>query len=108
MVELAEKMIAGEVGAIEGARRIARLRSRLGDPDNDVLMPFVAIDSETDDVVVGDRALWEESFLAEIDREYEKYERSFQPMIAEDCRALLAVFAPRLRFWSILTRCGSM
>jgi len=102
LVDVAEKMIDGAVGPIEGSRRIAQLRFGAGDEDNSVLMPFVGIDSEAGNLVVGDRSLWADAFLAEIDRGYEDYERRLRPTIADDCRALLSVFAPRLRFWTAL------
>jgi hypothetical protein len=102
LVTVAEQMIAGTVGPIEGSRRIAQHRFGVGDEDNAALMPFVGIASESDNIVVGDRALWAAAFLEEIDRAYEEYEVQLRSAIAADCRALLDVFAPRLRFWIAL------
>jgi hypothetical protein len=96
LVDVAKKMIAGEIGPIEGSRTIARLRFDVDDEENEVFYPFIGIDSQSDDIVVGDRSLWAEAFLNEIDRRYEAYERDLRPGIAEDCRALLAVFLPTL------------
>ncbi len=96
LVEIAQKLLTGEIGPIEGSRRISRLRFAVEDGDNDVFYPFIAVDSESDDVVVGDRTLWAEAFLERIDRRYEAYHRALQPGIADDCRALLAVFLPKL------------
>jgi len=96
LVDTAKKMISGEIGPIEGSRTITRLRFDVGDGENEVFYPFIGIDSESDDIVVGDRSLWAEAFLNEIDRRYEAYERALRPGIAEDCRALLAVLLPRL------------
>lgn len=96
LVEIAQKMLAGEIGPIEGSRKISRLRFDVEDEENDVFHPFIGIDSESDDVVVGNRTLWAEAFLEDIDRRYEAYDRALRTGIADDCRALLAVFLPRL------------
>ncbi|HEV2737463.1 MAG TPA: hypothetical protein VGU66_02680 [Candidatus Elarobacter sp.] len=96
LIEIAQKMLAGQIGPIEGSRKISRLRFDVEDEENDVFSPFIGIDSESDDVVVGNRALWAEAFLNDIDRRYKVYNRALRPGIADDCRALLAVFLPRL------------
>ncbi len=97
LVDIAQKMLAGEIGPIEGSRKITRLRFDVEDEENDVFNPFVGIDSESDDVVVGDRTLWAEAFLEDIDRKYAAYEAVLRPRIVADCEALLAVFEPKLR-----------
>jgi hypothetical protein len=97
LVDVAEKIIAGEVGPIEGSRTICRLRCDVDDEDDDVFTPFIGIDSESDDLVVGNRALWSEAFLEDRDRRYEAYEEALRPSIAEDCRALIAVLASKLQ-----------
>ena len=96
LVDVAKKMLAGDVGPIDGSRRICGLRFVAGAEEDDLFTPFVVIDSESDDVVVGNRALWAEAFLEDIDRRYEAYDHALRPGIAEDCRALLAVFLPKL------------
>src|SRR5260370_6404943 len=96
LVEVAEKILANEIGPIEGARKISELRVDVGDPDNEVFTRFSGIDSESDDLVVGNRALWSEAFVQEVDRRYEANEQVLRPDIADDCRALLAVLSRRL------------
>jgi hypothetical protein len=96
LVETAQKMLAEEIGPIEGSRKISRLRFDVEDEESNVFNSFIAIDSESDDVVVGKRALWAEAFLEDIDRRHEVYDRALRPGIADDCRALLAIFVPRL------------
>jgi len=96
LIDVAEKMIAGDVGAIEGSRTIVRLMYSVGDGGDDfddVFLPFVGIWSEANDMVVGDRSLWSAEFLERIDRQYESYERDVSPTIADECRTLLAVLA---------------
>jgi hypothetical protein len=97
LVGTAKSMLAGDVGPIEGSRLIACLRWETSDEENPVFNPFVGIDSETDDVVVvGDRSLWAQAFLDEIDRKYAAYDEVLRPGIGADCQALLAVFEPKL------------
>jgi hypothetical protein len=97
LVDTAKRMISGEIGPIEGSRAVARMRSAVGDDESPVFDPFILIDSESDDIVVGDRSLWAQSFLDEIDRKYAAYEAVLRPGIAADCEALLAVYEPKLR-----------
>ncbi|HEY0615269.1 MAG TPA: hypothetical protein VGC96_11530 [Candidatus Elarobacter sp.] len=97
LVDVAQKMLAGEIGPIEGSRKISRLRFDVDDEENDVFNPFIGVDSESDDLVVGNRTLWADAFLEDVDRRYEVYDRGLRPGIADDCRSLLAVFLPRLR-----------
>jgi len=96
MADTAKKMLAGMVGPIEGARRIVSLSWAVGDDDNRVLDPFRGIDSESDDLVVGDRSLWARAYLDDMDRRYAAYEAVLQPGIAADCEALLALVEPIL------------
>jgi hypothetical protein len=96
LVDVAQKMLVGEIGPIEGSRKIARLSFVADGEEEDAFDPFVLIDSESDDVVVGNRALWGEAFLEDIDRRYEVYDRALRLGIADDCRALLAVVLPKL------------
>ncbi len=97
LVDVARMMLAGEIGPIEGSRTISHLRFDVEDEENDVFKPFIGIDAESDDVVVGDRTLWAEAFLEDIDRKYAAYEAVLRPRIVADCEALLAVFEPKLR-----------
>jgi hypothetical protein len=107
LVDTANKMIAGEIGPIEGSRTIANLRAYVGDGDSEVFLPFIVIDSESDDIVVPDRSLWDEAFLDDIDRRYESYERSLRPTIANECRGLLAVVLPTLNACPVCGFVGS-
>lgn len=84
LLDFARKTQRSELSAIEGSRLIDALRWESGEPENEVLVPFAGVASESDDLVVGDRRLWAQSYLDEIG-------------IAEDCAALLAVFEPKLR-----------
>lgn len=96
LVDVAKKMIAGELGPIAGARKILELQYDVGDSENDVFLPFVGIWSEADTLVVGDRSLFADEYLERVDREYADYDERLRPSIGDCCRALLDVFEPRL------------
>ena len=65
MIETLEQMLANELSFIEGSRALSVLLhsadvDRLSDP----FVTFVAIDSETDDIPLGDtRSLWSKQAL---------------------------------------------
>jgi hypothetical protein len=94
VVEVAQAMLDGALGIIEGSRRLNDLREALGvhhfDDDFEV---FVVIDSETDGLPVGDvRTLWNEVALVQKDREVEEAERLYRDGAFEGCRKLIARF----------------
>jgi hypothetical protein len=103
MADVAKKMASGETGAIVGSRRIVQLWKRAGAPDDDVFLPFISNDAQSDDVEVGNRALWSPEFIERIDQQFGRYEQSAKRGIAEDCSALLAYLTPLL---SACPACG--
>lgn len=76
IAEAATAMLEGKMSFIEGARRICGLRfkAELSNSDPDIV-PFVAIDSETDALPLGDvRQLWAPDALAKLQPEIDKAE----------------------------------
>jgi hypothetical protein len=94
IVELAQAMLDGALGIIEGSRRLNDLREALGIHHlDDDFVGFVVIDSETDDLPIGDvRRLWNKEVLVHKDREVEEAERLYRDGAFEDCRKLIARF----------------
>lgn len=94
VVEVAQAMLDGALGIIEGSRRLNDLRAALGiyHLDED-FVGFVAIDSDTDTLPVGEvRKLWNEEALVQKDREVEEAERLYRDGALENCRKLVARF----------------
>lgn len=75
IIETLERMLAKELSFIEGSRALSALLhfadlDRLSDP----FVTFVAIDSETDDIPLGDtRALWS---IEALDKHAEKWSQA--------------------------------
>ncbi|MGH7786559.1 MAG: DUF2489 domain-containing protein [Candidatus Binatia bacterium] len=94
VVEVAQAMLDGELGIIEGARRLNDLRATLEIYHlAEDFVGVVAIDSETDTLPIGEsRTLWNEEALIQKDREVEEAERLYRDGALEDCRKLIARF----------------
>jgi hypothetical protein len=92
----AQAVIAGEVGLIEGARRLTAIGHRLvrdlwTDPDFSVLG---VVDSEADDLPVGQvRAHWDPAALALTDRELAQFESTVRDAVLAACRSIRERYA---------------
>jgi hypothetical protein len=94
VAKIAAQMLAGNLGMIEGARLLAGLRHEVevGEDDPDFLM-FVAIESETDHLPVGqEREMWAPESLARKDLEISRAESYAREDAVEACRNLVRRF----------------
>jgi Protein of unknown function (DUF2489) len=94
VASIAQAMLCGNVGIIEGSRQLAALRFRTGvdefDPD---FLDFVGIDSETDDLPVDDsRRYWAPDTLAKKDEEIAAVENLYRKPALDACSRLVARF----------------
>jgi len=100
VVAIAQRLLASEIGVIEAARQINAFRGeRVGldefDPD---FVTFLAIDSETDDLPVGQsRHHWAADALAEKDIEIGRCEELYRSQAVEAASHLVARFADQKR-----------
>jgi hypothetical protein len=98
LTSVLERLLAGELGVIEASRWVSRARHALGVDDNDLFLPFVGIDSETDSFPLGPvRELWAADALVRHDAEravVEEQSLGFARQAAE--RLLLAIRADEL------------
>jgi hypothetical protein len=100
VVAIARELIAGRIDVIEAARQIDAFRGdRVGldefDPD---FLTFLAIESETDDLPVGEnRSHWAPEILAEKDREIARCEELYRAQALEAASHLVARFADEKR-----------
>jgi hypothetical protein len=96
LVAIAQQLLAGRIGVIEAARQIAPFRGdRVGldefDPD---FVIFVVIESETDDLPVGEtRSYWDADALTEKDLEIARCDELYRAQALEAASHLVARFA---------------
>lgn len=89
-IAIARSILAGETGVIEGSRALSSMRWKFGTDMPDQFSPFVAIDSETDDLPIGAvRDLWDLNALARKDLEISRCERFYETQAFEACKALI-------------------
>jgi hypothetical protein len=94
LTDMARAMLDGRVHLIEGVRRICTLRFEVQDPENEVFLPILAIDSETDSYPFGAvRATCSPSYLKRADAEIESYLDEARNDILQACREIINVFS---------------
>lgn len=94
LVAVASGMLAGVVNLIEGMRRICALRFAIEDPENDVLLPIRAMESETDSFPLGAmRSNCSEDYLKRADAEMESYLAGARDDILQACREIVRAFS---------------
>jgi len=96
LVGIAEKTLTGEIRPLEAATEIAAQQHEFEPSNDDLLLPFVGVDSECDNVKIGDRSLWSPDYLADRDRRYADLEADYGPFVLKSCAALLEEFRPKL------------
>jgi hypothetical protein len=94
LVEVAKSILAGNLSFIQGARKISRLSFAAGLRDDPDILPFVAIDSETDTLPIDDdvRRLWAASALEKLQPEIEKAEIWAREVGSDHCQNLIRRF----------------
>ena len=89
-IAIARRMVGGELGVIEGCRTLSSMRWELEAEMADQFLPFVAIDSETDDLPIGAvRDLWDLDALARKDQQFRRYEQIYRTQAIEACLVLI-------------------
>ena len=94
IVEVAKSMLAGDLSFIKGARKISRLSFAAHLRDDPDILPFVAIDSETDTLPVDEdvRRFWAASALEKLQPEIEKAELWARKVGSDHCQKLIDRF----------------
>ena len=94
ITEAARGMLSGALSFIEGARLICRLRrcAELADFDPDIVA-FIAIESETDTLPIGDaRQHWAPEALEKLQPEIDSAEKWAQEIGRAECQRLIDRF----------------
>ena len=94
-VATAKGMLAHEIGFLVGARTLAALHPEAGVADDDAdFLAFVGIDSETDDLPLGEQRLhWDAQALARLEPDIEAAEEWAWDFGEKACLALIERFA---------------
>lgn len=94
LVETASKMLDGELDLIEGCRRIVRLRFELDEPEDEIFLPLVGVESETDDLPIGNlRDELSSDALSSKDQEKANYLAKVKSNILDTCERIIAKFS---------------
>jgi hypothetical protein len=94
LVAVAQAMLDGETNLIEGARRICALRHDVGEPDNDVFVPIIAMESETDHFPLGQmREHCASDYLQRMDDQMETYLEEARIDVLAACKDILRAFS---------------
>lgn len=87
---MVEDLIEGRVGVVEASRYIASARFKLKQSKNDLFIPFVGIDSQTDQFPLGTvREQWGSDALRRYDLDREKAEQTLASRANEAALPLL-------------------
>jgi|ERR1035441_820539 hypothetical protein len=90
IVAAAQRILSGEIGVIAGARQLCGLGDQVGADDDPDFTYFVAIDSQTDHLPIGEvRQLWNPEALREKDAEVAAFEALEREKTFEICRRLI-------------------
>jgi len=92
-LEIAEAVLVGRVGVIEGARSLSCLGHALAGTPDSFLETFSYVDSDTDHLAVGDeRVNWAPEALARQDIEIANADLAHREIVLAACRSLIARF----------------
>jgi hypothetical protein len=90
IVTAAQTILPGELGVIAGARQLCSLGHQVGAHDDADFTFFVAIDSETDHLPIGEvRQHWNREALRAKDTEIASFESFYREQAFEICRRLI-------------------
>ena len=90
IIDVARRVIAGELGVIEGSQIIARLSRKSRRPDDEIFLVFRGVDSEVDGLPNREeRGRWSASRLASKDVERSEYEEEVRRAVVNGCSEVL-------------------
>jgi hypothetical protein len=95
VADLARRILSQEIDVLDGSSRIADLRHELDvDDDDDDLMAFFLVQSETDALPIGDEAQnWSEEALARKEPDLRRSREWALKTVREECEHLIARFS---------------
>jgi len=95
LIARANELIEGRVAVVESAREIRKYGFWFRASDDPDFLTFIAIDSETDHLPVGDvRQHWSKDALEKKDVEIQKAEATYRPRALDAARNLIRKYGP--------------
>ena len=93
-IGIAEAVLRGDLGVIEGSRRMLPFRWTTGvDEMDDDFLTLVGVDSETDHLPIGQvRREWDKTALARKDQEIAATEAFYREHVFATCRSIITRF----------------
>ena len=90
---LAQRIIAGEVGVIDGSRQMLKFRFWLHAGEDEDFLTFVGVDSESHHLLIGDvRAHWQPDALKKKDEEIAALEEFYRKHVVEAAARIKAKY----------------
>ena len=85
---LAQQIIDGSIGIIEGCRRMTSLKIKQKVRDDEDFLTIRGIDSQTDEFPIGDvRKHYHKASIEKLDKELSEYLEQTKPVIFEACKS---------------------
>jgi hypothetical protein len=92
-VAAAEKILSDEIGIIEGCRIMVSLLRSLDRANEGLFLPFIAVESETDHLPIGEaRRLWEPKTLEGKEEKAKVYLEEVRRTIFAACWEVIALY----------------
>ena len=94
LIDVAQKMINGELHLIEGVRKLRKLIYDIGREEDALFLPIIGVESETDHYPIGNlRDQCASSYLQEADSDMEAYLNESKPIILKTCQKIIESFS---------------
>ena len=99
IVDICRAAVRGEIGVIDASRKLRNLQYQLFESIDHDFLCFIAIESETDHLPVGnERQYWNKEVLIEKDKEIAAYESDVKQKFLDACNQVIERFSPSRGF----------
>lgn len=89
-VRLAKAILAGDIGIIEGVRRILRSIAFLPEYEDSMFLPIRSVESQTDDIPLGaEREKVPSDILEDLDKQMSEFLPLVHDTLMETCRKII-------------------
>ncbi len=90
IIKISQEMLDSKLNLISGCRIITGLTCNVDSPQDDIYLPFISVDSQTDHYPLGKvRELCDPDYLARIDIDIEDFIAFAGAHIRDSCRELI-------------------